>query len=57
MVEKLIVGGAHSGKKERLAALGFLDGDMADAKTCSLVHHRVPGIRSISQSGQSDGNL
>ncbi|MDD3192541.1 MAG: bifunctional adenosylcobinamide kinase/adenosylcobinamide-phosphate guanylyltransferase [Oscillospiraceae bacterium] len=36
MIEKLIVGGAHSGKKERLAALGFAAEDIADGGVCSL---------------------
>ena len=36
MVEKLIVGGAHSGKKERVAALGFSPQQIADGGSCSL---------------------
>ena len=36
MVEKLIVGGTRSGKKERLSELGFLDSEISDGAACSL---------------------
>ena len=36
MVEKLIVGGTRSGKKERLSELGFLDSEISDGAVCSL---------------------
>ena len=36
MVEKLIVGGSRSGKKERLSELGFLDSEISDGAACSL---------------------
>ena len=36
MIEKLIVGGSHSGKRARVEQLGFSAQDIADGGACNL---------------------